>query len=103
MTATVYFLVWAALIFVMMRFGCGAHVMGHHHGHHGMITTPPKTTDPVCGMSVETASAKSTVYGGQAYYFCSNACRDKFEAGPQNYIGDSSASPKSMEAHHGTS
>jgi hypothetical protein len=27
-----YFLVWAALIFLMMRYGCGAHVMGHRHG-----------------------------------------------------------------------
>lgn len=29
MEALVYFVVWGALIFLMMRFGCGAHVMGH--------------------------------------------------------------------------
>ena len=33
MEALVYFAVWAALIFVMMRFGCGAHVLGHGHHH----------------------------------------------------------------------
>ena len=29
-----YFLLWAGLFFVMMRFGCGAHMMGHSH-HQG--------------------------------------------------------------------
>jgi len=24
-----FFLFWAGLFFVMMRFGCGAHIMGH--------------------------------------------------------------------------
>jgi len=27
-----YFLAWTGLFLVMMRFGCGPHVMGH--GHH---------------------------------------------------------------------
>jgi hypothetical protein len=30
-----YYLLWAGLFFVMMRFGCGAHVMGHGHHHDG--------------------------------------------------------------------
>ena len=34
METLVYFLICGALIFFMMRFGCGAHVMGHGHGHH---------------------------------------------------------------------
>ncbi len=29
-----YFLIWGLLIFMMMRFGCGAHVMGHGHHRH---------------------------------------------------------------------
>ena len=28
-----YFLIAGAFIFFMMRFGCGAHVMGHGHSH----------------------------------------------------------------------
>ena len=35
MEALVYFTLSAGLIFLMMRFGCGAHVMGHGHGKHG--------------------------------------------------------------------
>jgi hypothetical protein len=30
-----YYLLWAGLFFVMMRFGCGAHVMGHGHHRNG--------------------------------------------------------------------
>ena len=26
-----YYLIWAGVFFVMMRFGCGAHIMGHSH------------------------------------------------------------------------
>ena len=33
MPTVIYFLLWGALFFVMMRFGCGAHIMGHGHGH----------------------------------------------------------------------
>lgn len=29
MSALFYLLIWAAVIFLMLRFGCGAHVMGH--------------------------------------------------------------------------
>ncbi len=42
-------------------------------------------TDPVCGMSVEKASAPATAQrGSTTYYFCSPRCRDRFvdEASP---------------------
>jgi len=44
------------------------------------------TTDPVCGMRIDekTAPAKAT-YSGTTYYFCSNECKDKFNANPQKY------------------
>jgi Cu+-exporting ATPase len=42
--------------------------------------------DPVCGMQVEpsTAAAK-TQYQGKTVYFCSEACKQKFEANPAQY------------------
>jgi YHS domain-containing protein len=46
------------------------------------------TTDPVCGMTVEELAAKaSTDYEGRRYYFCSDACREEFEAHPDEYAG----------------
>lgn len=109
MQSLVYFLLFGALIFFMMRFGCGAHVAGHGHSHGGPSGddpaqghgggTPSSAVDPVCGMSVKPDSAKSSVFGGRAYYFCSAACRDKFEATPNQYAG---AAPGHSRGHaHG--
>jgi YHS domain-containing protein len=49
--------------------------------------------DQVCGMDVDerTAAAK-TEYAGDTYYFCSVACRDKFEADPERYVSRTDAS-----------
>ncbi len=42
--------------------------------------------DPVCGMTVDAATAKHrTEHAGHAYYFCSSRCREKFEADPARY------------------
>ncbi len=113
METLLYIALWGALIFLMMRFGCGSHVMGHGHGRHGGHSTdgaskstgtrwvpPDKDVDPVCGMTVVPKEAKSTVYDGTVYYFCSPDCRDKFEASPASYLvgrGDS----QHKEHHHG--
>ena len=40
MEALLYFIIWAAAIFVMMRFGCGAHVMGHGRKHRQTAESP---------------------------------------------------------------
>jgi YHS domain-containing protein len=42
--------------------------------------------DPVCGMSVNPATASATsCYNGIQLYFCAQACKDAFDADPQNY------------------
>jgi len=104
MEALVYFIFWGALIFLMMRFGCGAHVLGHGEhladreggrqggGGEGLHWVPPETdTDPVCGKTVRTDVAKPSVHDGTVYYFCSRECREVFEAAPQLYVGSRSA------------
>lgn len=50
--------------------------------------------DPVCGMSVDAATAKYThEYLGKKYYFCSAHCLEKFQLSPQSYL-DKAAAPK---------
>jgi P-type Cu+ transporter len=41
---------------------------------------------PVCGMQVDpkTAPEQATV-GGNTYYFCSSACKTKFDQNPSQY------------------
>ena len=42
--------------------------------------------DVVCGMQVEVGkAADKTEYNGRTYYFCSTACKFKFDARPQAY------------------
>ena len=92
-----YFAIWAGFIFLMMRYGCGAHIMGHGHHHDGTGSNdhgdgnvrwvpPDRAVDPVCGMTVQTVGAKSAVHDGDVYYFCSQDCRAKFEATPASYV-----------------
>ena len=45
-----------------------------------------KVTDPVCGMTINPASAAATTdYQGRRYYFCSRACADNFKADPAKF------------------
>ena len=47
----------------------------------------PAGVDPVCGMTVNPATAAgSTVHEGHSYYFCSKHCLQKFTAEPQKYL-----------------
>ena len=47
----------------------------------------PAAIDPVCGMTVNPATAKggSLEHAGTTYYFCSPGCRQKFEKEPGRY------------------
>lgn len=100
-------LIWGGLFLVMMRFGCGAHVMGRHghHGGHGSdegANGGGPTKDPVCGMSVDRGKAAgASVYGGRTYYFCSASCRDQFERTPEKYAAAGEAQPVHGGHHHG--
>jgi xanthine dehydrogenase accessory factor len=52
-------------------------------------TSPPaarEERDPVCGMTVEvaTAAARAELHG-RTYYFCCQGCRDRFLATPERY------------------
>jgi P-type Cu+ transporter len=74
----------------------------HNHGHR-----PDKSgdagcdhydvariLDPVCGMTVDPATAKHRfVYKGQDYFFCSGRCRERFEAEPDKFLQPKSATP----------
>jgi len=46
--------------------------------------------DPVCKMEVKAESAVASEWNGQNYYFCSESCRDKFQASPETYSKDES-------------
>lgn len=75
----------------MGTMGAG-HCCGGHDGH-GMASNMGDSAanvakDPVCGMSVDPATAAATrEYGGVTYYFCNPGCADKFAQNPAAYLG----------------
>ena len=65
--------------------------MKHNH------TDTAGEIDPVCGMTVDPArAAGSSRVGDRTFYFCSNSCKQKFDADPAAY-GATEAKPASAE------
>jgi len=60
--------------------------------------------DPVCGMEVDKADAVGqSEYDGQAYYFCSDVCKRRFDDDPSRYTaGRSVEILKGAGDHHAT-
>ena len=55
------------------------------HAAHG--DSEAGTLDPVCGMTVDPATAKHRFdYRGQTFHFCCDGCRTKFAADPEKYL-----------------
>ncbi len=81
-------LLFGGLFLLMMRFGCGAHVMhgGHGHGHSGKADGEDTDhVDPICGMSVDPNTGYGKMHQGRLFRFCPMTCLDKFEADPAPY------------------
>ncbi|MES2195458.1 MAG: heavy metal translocating P-type ATPase [Pseudomonadota bacterium] len=61
---------------------------GHDHAGHDPAHGSATVRDPVCGMTVDPATAKHRFdHQGETHYFCSAGCRIKFAADPKAYLG----------------
>ena len=55
-----------------------------HKGTEGEVMATVE--DPVCGMHIDSAAAAaSEEYEGKTYYFCSEACHQRFAATPEQF------------------
>ncbi|HTJ57303.1 MAG TPA: heavy metal-binding domain-containing protein, partial [Devosiaceae bacterium] len=73
-----------------------------HHRDGGARAAEDAVTerDPVCGMSVNPATAKwSAGHGGKTYYFCCEGCRTKFAADPESHLSPDRFALKLPHAH----
>jgi xanthine dehydrogenase accessory factor len=51
------------------------------------VATPEEAVDPVCGMTVDVASAHYvTEHDGVTYWFCAPGCQKAFEADPEGFL-----------------
>jgi YHS domain-containing protein len=106
MESIISILLFVGFLYLMMKFGCGAHVhsggcshSSHHREKSGERTTENTvgvstatrfetlTRDPVCGMEFEVSHAFDSVeYGSKAYYFCSKDCLARFKERPEFFV-----------------
>jgi Cu+-exporting ATPase len=64
------------------------------HSHDTRDSTLDEAEDPVCGMTVDPATAAHrTDHRGTTYAFCSDHCLRKFEADPEAYLNGSAPEP----------
>jgi Cu+-exporting ATPase len=63
--------------------------------HHQDPTSAVKPArDPVCGMTVDPATAKNRAeHAGSSFFFCCAGCKAKFLASPERYLNPSGAAP----------
>src|SRR4026209_2664362 len=53
-----------------------------------------KAIDPVCGMEVDPHRSKHIAdFQGETYHFCSNRCRERFVAAPEQYLASLNHKP----------
>lgn len=59
------------------------------------------TIDPVCGMTVDPASAAGTSSaGGRTWHFCSTHCKARFDADPDAFSAAPQDAPASCSSGH---
>ena len=59
---------------------------------HQHLPPPAAEHDPVCGMTIDPATAKHrTEHFGHSYFFCSAKCHEKFAAEPARYVSPARA------------
>ena len=66
------------------------------HAGHGHVAAAER--DPVCGMTVDPATARSHVHEGHRYHFCSAGCQTKFAAAPGTYLQPQAAAVEAPQA-----
>lgn len=85
-------LLFAVFFYIMMRFGCGAHMIHGGHNYEGSQTNP---VDPVCNQEVDVNEGYGMMYKERLYRFCSRTCLEKFDNDPDYFIN-------MFEKHHET-
>ena len=91
MLRTLVYLLASVLLISVLRSIIGIILKGFSDLFHPAATASPQRAsgvpmggelkkDPVCGTYIAAATSIKKTVNGETYYFCSNACRDKFSS-----------------------
>ncbi|GGC12961.1 YHS domain-containing protein [Cellulomonas carbonis] len=65
----------------------GPHSAHHHDDEKENAMGETTKIDPVCGMTVDPATAAATAeYDGTTYYFCATGCQNAFQSDPSKFV-----------------
>src|SRR5580700_616455 len=68
---------------------------GDHSGHHHHHDTAGGEKDPVCGMSVDPATARHrAAHHGRTYFFCGARCKERFVGEPAKFLAPRPIAPE---------
>ena len=82
-------LFFALFFYLMMRFGCGAHMAHGNHDsqeHNHDSKNNQTFIDPICGTKVEEDEGYGMLHEGKLYRFCSKKHLDEFDQNPSKYL-----------------
>ena len=66
------------------------------------LTLDRGARDPVCGMTVDRSKTPfRSEWNGKTVYFCSAACKGRFDADPERYLDGREAAPLAHAGEHG--
>ena len=88
MDAFFSFLMFAGLFYLMMRVGCGAHMV--HGRQRANAQNSAKHIDPVCGKDVPPSEGYGKMHAGELHRFCSRKCLDAFDGEPERFLSKAS-------------
>jgi Cu+-exporting ATPase len=71
-----------AMTLFLFAAGCGT---DRHTPDPASLHDASMPKDPVCGMMVDKAKARTTMFAGKGFYFCSDTCQGKFKSQPSVY------------------
>ncbi len=71
-----------------------------NHGREGQASGATDERDPVCGMRIQSASARHLAYDRHDYYFCSRTCEDEFARDPERFLRAAHTLPQVTRAAH---
>lgn len=73
-------LIFVLFLAIGINYGCQTNT----HTHTAVQLA--NTTDPVCGMDIDSTSTETAEYEGKTYGFCSASCKDDFLKEPTKYL-----------------
>lgn len=74
------------LSLMLLTFSLGVYCKGEPSAPVTAESSVEKVVDVVCKMKIKPDDAMSSMHNGHRYHFCSDYCKEQFDANPAKYV-----------------